>query len=98
MQGAGLFSKIDLRLGYHQLRIKLDDFSKTAFRTKYGHYEFIVMFLDLTNAPIAFIDLMNKVLGPYLDKLVVVLIDDILVYSRYKEEHKTDLRTVLQTL
>ena len=98
LQGAGVFSKINLRSGYHQLRIKTEDNPKTAFRTRYGHYEFTVMPFGLTNPPVAFMDLMNQVFRPYLDKFVVVFIDDILVYSRDKEEHAQHLRIVLQTL
>lgn len=98
LQGAQYFSKIDLRLGYHQLRIRNRDIPNTAFRTRYGHYEFLVMSFGLTNAPAAFMNLMNQVFQSFLDQFVIVFIDDILVYSRSKEDYERHLSIMLQTL
>jgi hypothetical protein len=95
LKGAKVFSKIDLRSEYYQMRIKGQDVPKTAFRTRYGHFEFLVLPFGLTNAPTLFMDLMNRVFQPYLDKCVVVFIDDILVYSKSYEEHEQHLRQTL---
>jgi hypothetical protein len=93
-----VFSKIDLRSGYHQLRIRPSDIPKIAFITKYGLYEFMVMSFRLTNAPAYFMYLMSSVFMDYLDKFVVVFIDDILMYSQNEQEHEKHLRKVLQRL
>nr|GEX30916.1 putative reverse transcriptase domain-containing protein [Tanacetum cinerariifolium] len=95
---SSVYSKIDLRTGYHQLRIREEDIPITAFRTRYGHYEFRVMPFGLTNAPAMFMDLMNRVCKPYLDKFVIVFINDILIYSKDKEEHEKHLKTILELL
>ena len=93
-----MFSKIDLRSRYYQLKIKGIDVPKTAFRTSYRHYEFMVMPFGFTNAPAAFMDLMNRVFRPYLDRFVIIFIDDILVYSGSREKHAEHLRIMLETL
>ena len=93
-----VYSKIDLRTGYHQLRVREIDIPKTMFRTRYEHFEFTVMPFGLSNAPAAFMDLMHRVFQPYLDKFVVNFVDDILIYSQSEEEHEDHLRIVLQAL
>nr|GEX29107.1 hypothetical protein [Tanacetum cinerariifolium] len=98
LQGSSVYSKIDMRSGYHQLRIKEEDISITAFRTQYGYFEFQVMPFGLTNAPVVFMDLMNRVCKPYLDKFIIVFIDDILVYSKDEEEHERHLKIILELL
>jgi hypothetical protein len=98
MKGATVFSKIDLRSGYHQLRIKEDDIPKTTFKMRFRHYEFTILPFGLTNAPGVFMSLMNGVFREYLDKFIQVLIDDILIYSWMIEEHDEHLRLVLQCL
>nr|GEW35289.1 putative reverse transcriptase domain-containing protein [Tanacetum cinerariifolium] len=97
-QGSSVYSKIDLRSGYHQLQVREEDVLKMAFRTRYGHYEFQVMPFGLTNTSAVFMDLMNHVCKPYLNKSMIVFIDDILIYSKNKKEHKEHLRTILKLL
>ncbi|GJW56269.1 putative reverse transcriptase domain-containing protein, partial [Tanacetum coccineum] len=98
LQGSSTYSNIDLRSGYHRLRVRDEDIPKTAFRTRYRHYEFQVMPFGLTNVLAVLMDLMNRVCKPYLDKFVIVFIDDILIYSRNKEEHTDHLRIILELL
>ena len=98
LRGARVYYKIDLHTGYHQLRVREADIPKTVFRTRYGHFEFTVMPFRLTNAPTTFMDLMHRVFQPYLNRFVVVFMDDILIYSKSKEDHKGHLRVVLRTL
>ena len=98
LRGDKVFSKIDLQSGYHQLRIKEEDIEKTAFSTRYGHYEYVVMSFGLTNAPAVFMEAMNRMLHEYLDVFVVVFIADILVYSKSEEEHEHHLSLVLDAL
>ncbi|GJT39849.1 putative reverse transcriptase domain-containing protein [Tanacetum coccineum] len=98
LQGSNIYSKINLRSGCHQLRVREEDISKTTFKTRYDHYEFQVMPFVLTNAPAVFMDLMNWVCKPYLDKFVIIFIDDILIYSRNKKEHEEHLKAILELL
>ncbi|GJY44906.1 putative reverse transcriptase domain-containing protein [Tanacetum coccineum] len=98
LQGSSVYSKIDLRSGYHQLRVREEDIPKTAFKTRYGHYEFYVMPFGLTNALAMFMDLMNWVCKPYLDKFMIVFIDDILIYSKNKKEYEKHLKAILELL
>nr|GEX05693.1 putative reverse transcriptase domain-containing protein [Tanacetum cinerariifolium] len=98
LQGSSVYSKIDLRSGFHQLRVREEEIPKTAFRTRYGHYEFQVMPFGLTNAPSVFMDLMNRVCKPYLHKFVIVFIDDILTYPKNKQEHEEHLKLTLELL
>ncbi|GJR10719.1 putative reverse transcriptase domain-containing protein [Tanacetum coccineum] len=98
LQGSSIYSKIDLRSGYHQLRVREQDIPKTAFGTRYGHYKFQVMQFGLTNAPAVFMDLMNRVCKPYMDKFVIVFIDDILIYSKDEKEHEEHLKAILELL
>nr|GFA75302.1 putative reverse transcriptase domain-containing protein [Tanacetum cinerariifolium] len=98
LQGSSVYFKIYLRSGYHQLRVREEDIPKTAFRTRYGHYEFQVMPFGLTNVPTVFMDLMNRVCKPYLDKFVIVFINDILIYSKDEKEHEEHLKAILELL
>nr|GFA96076.1 reverse transcriptase domain-containing protein [Tanacetum cinerariifolium] len=98
LQGSSIYSEIDLRSGYHQLRVREQDISKTAFRTRYSHYEFQVMPFGLTNAPAVFMDLMNRVCKPYLDKFLIIFIDDILIYSKNEKDHEEHLKAILGLL
>nr|GEU63329.1 putative reverse transcriptase domain-containing protein [Tanacetum cinerariifolium] len=98
LQGSRVYSKIDLRSGYHLLRVWEEDIPKTSFRTRYGHYEFHVMPFGLTNAPAVFMDLMNRVCKPYLDRFVIIFIDGILIYSKNRKEHKGHLNFILKLL
>ena len=98
LRGAVVFSKIDLRFGYHQILVKPEDVQKTAFRSRYGHYEYVVMLFGVTNAPSIFMDYMNRIFRQYLDQFVVVFIIDILIYSESRDEHAEHLRVVLRIL
>ena len=98
LRGAQVYSKIDLRTGYHQMRVREIDILETTLQMRYGHFEFIVMIFRLTNAPTAFMDLMHKVFQPYLDHFVLVFVDDILIYSKSEWEHEDHLSIVLHLL
>ena len=98
LRGAWVYSKIDLCTDYHQLRVRVADIPKKAFRTRYGHFEFIVMLFGLTKAPATFMDPMHRVFQPYLDRFVMVFMDDILIYSKTEKDHEGHLKIVLQTL
>ena len=98
LRGENIFSKIQLRSQYHQVRIKEEDINKTTFRIRYGHYEFVVVPFGFSNAPVMFMCLMNGIFKNYLDKFVIVLLDDILIYSKSEEDHENYLRLVLQVL
>ena len=95
LRGAWIYSKIDLHTGYHKLRVREADIPKTTFKTRYGHFKFTMMPFGLTNALAAFMDLMYKVFQPYLDRFIVVFVDDILIYSKSEEDHDVHLRNVL---
>ena len=98
LNGAQFFSKIDLKSGYHQIRIHPDDVHKTAFRTRYGHFEFLVLPFGLTNAPATFMHLMHSIFREYLDSFVIIFLDDILIYNRTLEEHRCHIKQALQIL
>ena len=98
LRGAKVYSKIDLCTDYHQLRVREANIPKTTFRTRYGHFEFMVMSFGLTNPSVAFMELMHRVFQPYLDQFVVVFVDNILIYSSFEEEHDDHLRVILHLL